>query len=46
MLDFNMKKTQRDYETPLVEFVRWTEDVLSAKGSTDVGGEYPEDMWG
>ena len=44
MLDFNTKKTQQDYETPLVELMRWTDDVLAANGSTDVGNEYP-DNW-
>ena len=47
MLDFNTKKTQQDYETPLVELMHWTDDVLAANGSpTDNGGEYPEDSWG
>lgn len=47
MLDFNTKITQQNYESPLVELMHWTDDVLAANGSpTDTGDEYPEDSWG
>jgi hypothetical protein len=41
MLDFNTKKTQQNYESPLVELTQWQNDVLAAVESTEAdGGDY------
>ena len=46
MKEKNEEKVLQVYEQPIVELVRIAADVLAANGSTDVGGEYPEDIWG
>ena len=44
MKEKNVEKVLQVYEQPIVEFVCFAADVLAtANGSTDVGGEYPDD---
>lgn len=43
MIEKNEEKVLQVYQQPIVEFVSFEADVLTAaNGSTDVGSEYPE----
>ena len=37
------KNTKKIYSEPILQIIDFANDVLTADGSTDIGGEYPWD---